>query len=310
MQYNRLLSSGTISIFNSIQEMRSVHETWMSDNYKSVGKPPSIGFVPTMGALHDGHIALIKQARDECDKVVVSIFLNPKQFAANEDLDRYPKTYETDLNRLKDEKVDAVFTPNISTMYPERPEYGTYIHIDNYDKLSEGASRPGFFKGVVTVVTKLFNIVQPSHSYFGQKDGLQCLVIKQLVRDLNIPVTVKILPTSRESDGLAMSSRNVYLNDKERKLAPLLYQSLQMMETLCKEERNVDRLKAKTKEFLIRNGIEQVQYISIADNDTGEELQGGLNDQILSRGVFVSSVIVLGTTRLIDNIVIKKMFVV
>ncbi|MBN1404947.1 MAG: pantoate--beta-alanine ligase, partial [Candidatus Omnitrophica bacterium] len=184
----------------------------------------TIGFVPTMGYLHDGHLSLIKQASKECDIVVVSIFVNPTQFGPNEDLSRYPRDLKRDLNLLRKENTDIVFIPNTAIMYPDG--FKTYVNVEGLGEVLCGVSRPSHFKGVATVVAKLFNLVEPDAAYFGQKDAQQAIIINKMVEDLNMNVNVKVLPIVREKDGLAISSRNIYLNPKNRSNAVILYKSL------------------------------------------------------------------------------------
>ena len=193
-------------VLKTIPEVRNLHNEWIADFYKKNGRFPTVGFVPTMGALHEGHMSLIQQARKNNDFVVSSVFVNPTQFGPNEDFDKYPRQLAQDVELLKKNGADAVFAPERTIMYPEQPPYLSYVTIEGIDQISEGASRPGFYKGVATVVTKLFNIVQPTNAYFGQKDGLQTIVIRQFVRDLNIPVNIVVCPTKRAVYPLLSSS--------------------------------------------------------------------------------------------------------
>ena len=256
----------------------------------------TVGFVPTMGYLHEGHLALIRRARAECDHVVVSIFVNPTQFGANEDLSKYPRDLERDL-RLIEPYTDLAWTPSAEEMYPQG--YQTWVEVEAVTRPLEGTMRPGHFKGVTTVVAKLFNGVQPHKAYFGQKDAQQVAVIRQMVRDLNFPVEIVVCPTSREADGLAMSSRNVYLDPAQRQAATVLFRSLSAAKAAYEQgERDGERLREKMKEILASEPLAQVQYVSCADYDTLEELTVIKGKALLSMAVF------LGKTRLIDNFVL------
>ncbi len=256
----------------------------------------TVGFVPTMGYLHEGHLALIRRARDECDHVVVSIFVNPTQFGPKEDLSKYPRDLERDF-RLIEPFTDMVWTPTPEIMYPTG--YQTWVEVEAMTKPLEGAMRPGHFRGVTTVVAKLFNAVQPHKAYFGQKDAQQVAVIRQMVRDLNFPIEIVVCPTTREPDGLAMSSRNVYLDAEQRKAATVLFRSLSAAKELVEQgERNAEALREKMKEVLAGEPLAEMQYVSCADYDTLEELTEINRKALLSMAVFI------GKTRLIDNIVI------
>ena len=256
----------------------------------------TVGFVPTMGYLHEGHLALIRRARAECDHVIVSIFVNPTQFGANEDLSKYPRDLERDL-RLIEPYTDLAWTPSAEVMYPQG--YQTWVEVEAVTRPLEGTMRPGHFKGFTTVVAKLFNGVQPHKAYFGQKDAQQVAVIRQMVRDLNFPVEIVVCPTLREADGLAMSSRNVYLDPAQRQAATVLFRSLSAAKAAYEQgERDGERLREKMKEILASEPLAQVQYVSCADYDTLEELAVIKGKALLSMAVF------LGKTRLIDNFVL------
>lgn len=271
---------------------------------KKHNRLPIIGFVPTMGALHDGHLSLIKAARKESDFVFSSVFVNPKQFAPHEDFNRYPRNLEADLKVLNAGECDYVFAPETTEMYPEHPKYLTYVTIEGIDSISEGAARPGFFRGVATVVTKLFNIVQPTASYFGQKDGLQAIVIQQFVRDLNIPVKVNVCPIVRETDGLAKSSRNVYLNATERAAAPQLYKSLlAAKEVFMNGERRVEKIREVAVSTLKQEPLFKLDYLSIANALNAQELADVAKTE---DGLFISVAAWMGKTRLIDNVVVRE----
>lgn len=251
-----------------------------------------------MGYLHEGHLALVRQARAECGAVAVSIFVNPTQFAPHEDFTRYPRNLERDLDLLREEQVDLVFTPTPETIYP--PDFGTYVVLADADSVLEGAARPGHFRGVATVVCKLLNIVQPTRAYFGQKDAQQTAVIRQMVRDLNMPYGIVVAPTVREADGLAMSSRNSYLTPEQRRIAPLIYAALCAAEARYRVgERDAGQLRELIAAGLRRAPELQPEYISIADPLTLRELA-----QIGERGALFSLAVRLGNVRLIDNIVV------
>ena len=257
----------------------------------------TVGLVPTMGYLHDGHLSLVRQAREECDHVVVSIFVNPTQFGPKEDLSRYPRDLDRDLSLIQPLGTDLVWIPTAEIMYP--PGYQTWVEAESITRPLEGAMRPGHFRGVTTVVAKLFNAVQPQRAYFGQKDAQQAAVIRQMTRDLSYPIEIVICPIVREPDGLAMSSRNVYLDPEQRKAATVLYRSLSAAkEAYEKGERNAEKIRGRMKEVLADEPLAQVQYVSCADYDTLEELETITDKTLLSMAVFV------GKTRLIDNFVL------
>jgi len=268
----------------TISEVRAFHQqhggTW--------------GLVPTMGALHEGHLSLVRRARAENEQVAVSIFVNPTQFAAGGDFDRYPRPLGRDLELLKLLGVDLVFAPANAEIYP--PNFQTYVTVEGITLPLEGAMRPGHFRGVATVVTKLFNIFQPDRAYFGQKDAQQVAVIKRLVRDLNIPVEIVVGETMREADGLAMSSRNAYLSVEERNAASVLYRALcAARDAFLRGERGGDRLRAMMRDTLQQEPRANVEYVSAADPITLQELEE------IQDGVLLSLAVRFGTTRLIDN---------
>ncbi len=254
-----------------------------------------VGLVPTMGALHAGHMSLVNAAREDCDTVVVTIFVNPTQFAPNEDLDAYPRDLPADLAKLEAAGVDLVFTPTPETMYPSN--YQTFVEVEKVSQGKEGAHRPGHFRGVATIVTKLFNLTQPDAAYFGQKDAQQVAVIKALVRDLNFPLDIVILPIVREADGLAMSSRNVYLNPNERRAATALNRSLQAAAAAYDAgERHPERLRQTALAVLNAEPLAHVDYVSVADAVTLEELTAPSENPIL-----LSLTARVGLPRLLDN---------
>lgn len=259
---------------------------------------PLVGFVPTMGALHEGHLSLIRAARADCKSVVLSIFVNPTQFGPNEDLAKYPRDLDRDLGLIKPLGVDLVWTPTPEIMYPTG--YQTWVEVEAMTKPLEGAMRPGHFKGVTTVVAKLFNGVQPHRAYFGQKDAQQAAVIRQMTRDLNFPFEIVVCPTTREADGLAMSSRNVYLDAEHRKAATVLFRSLNAAKKLYEAgERDAEKLRGKMKEVIAGEPLAQMQYISCSDYDTLEELT------VVKGKALLSMAVMMGKTRLIDNFVLE-----
>ncbi len=257
-----------------------------------------VGLVPTMGYLHKGHLALVKQARAENPSVVVSIFVNPTQFGHREDFRRYPCDTQRDLTLLEKEGTDIVFMPSVAEMYPE--QFNSWIEVSKVTERLEGASRPGHFRGVATVVAKLFNIIEPTRAYFGQKDAQQATVIRKMVTDLNMNLKIIAVPTVREPDGLAMSSRNIYLNPQERQAALALYQSLSLAQKLWLQgERDADRIRQEMKALIQGQPLVDIEYISIADTETLDEL-----DTVKSPSL-VSIAVRIGKTRLIDNIVLE-----
>lgn len=257
----------------------------------------TVGLVPTMGYLHEGHLSLIRRAKDECENVAVSIFVNPSQFGANEDLSKYPRDLERDLSLIEPLGVDLVWTPTPEIMYPTG--YQTWVEVDAITRPLEGSMRPTHFKGVTTVVAKLFNAVQPHKAYFGQKDAQQAAVIRQMTRDLNFPVDVIVCPIVREADGLAMSSRNKYLEGDDRKAATVLFRALSATKELYEGgERNAGALRGKMKEVLASEPRATMQYVSCADYDTLAELD------VIKGKTLLSMAVMLGKTRLIDNFVL------
>ena len=259
--------------------------------------PAPVGFVPTMGYLHEGHLSLVRRARAENASVVASIFVNPTQFGPREDIGAYPRDLQRDLELLEKEKADIVFYPSAGEMYPTN--YNTWVYVEGLTGRLEGASRPGHFRGVTTVVAKLFNIVEADRAYFGQKDAQQALVIKNMVTDLNMNLEVVTLPTLREPDGLAMSSRNTYLNPEQRRAATVLYQSLLLAQNRYADgERDAGRIRQQMTGLIKQEPLAETDYISIADSATLEELD------IIASGALVSLAVRVGKTRLIDNIVL------
>jgi pantoate--beta-alanine ligase len=257
----------------------------------------TVGLVPTMGYLHEGHLSLVRRAKAECDCVVVSIFVNPTQFGANEDLSKYPRDLERDLSLLEPLGVDLVWNPTPEIMYPAG--YQTWVEVEALTRPLEGAIRTSHFKGVTTVVAKLFNTVQPHKAYFGQKDAQQAAVIRQMVRDLNFPIEMIVCPTTREADGLAMSSRNKYLEGADRPAATILFRALSAAKSAYEGgERNAEKLRTVMKDTLASEPRAQPQYISCADYDTLEELD------VVKGKTLLSMAVLFGKTRLIDNFVL------
>ena len=259
--------------------------------------PGPVGFVPTMGALHEGHLSLVRSARAENGSVVVSIFVNPTQFSPSEDFASYPRDLKRDLSLLESESVDLVFTPPTDELYPEG--YSTWVTVESLTRRLEGASRPTHFRGVATIVTKLFNIIRPDRAYFGQKDAQQALVIRRMIADLNLPIELRICPTVREEDGLALSSRNAYLSEKERRAAVVLYRGLELAERMFFEgERDADRIRRAIRELISSEPLAEIDYVSVADIETLAELKK------LDRPALVSLAVRFSRTRLIDNTIL------
>ncbi|MDW8145556.1 MAG: pantoate--beta-alanine ligase [Roseiflexaceae bacterium] len=254
----------------------------------------TVGLVPTMGYLHEGHLSLVRRARAENDHVITTIFVNPTQFGPTEDLASYPRDLPRDLALLEAEKVDLVFAPDVAEMYP--PGFSTFVDVGPIAAPLEGAARPGHFRGVATVVCKLFNISMPHRAYFGQKDAQQTLVIRRMTLDLNLPVEIVVCPIVREPDGLAMSSRNVYLSPEERRAATVLFRALQaVQERFHAGERNGDALRAVMRAVIDAEPLAHLDYVSVADVDDLHELEEVTNRALASLAVRI------GTTRLIDN---------
>lgn len=280
--------------------------------------PPgtTVGFVPTMGCLHEGHMHLVQEARAQCDRVLVSIFVNPTQFGPNEDFDRYPRTFDHDIKLLKHNGVEALFYPSVSSIYPERADDapitskssatnalagGTFVEVVGKSHQLEGAFRPTHFRGVATVCTKLFNLVQPTKAFFGQKDAQQCAVLRSIICDLFMPLEMVVCPTTREPDGLAMSSRNRYLTPEQRRIAPRLYQGLCAAQSAYKQgERDAATLLFIARDFITQEPAIEVQYLSLAHPRTLAELK-----QVEPAvGALFSGTIRVGNTRLLDNLLL------
>jgi len=262
-------------------------------------KGKTIGFVPTMGALHEGHLSLIRRARRENDAVVVSIFVNPAQFGPREDLKKYPRDLNRDTRLCSKEGVDILFYPNAKEIYPDN--YRTYVQVEALSDLLCGKSRAGHFKGVATIVTKLFNLISPNIAYFGLKDAQQAIIIKKMVGDLNIPTKIKVLPIVRERDGLAMSSRNTYLNKKERLDALVLSQSLKLSKNLIKRGvKDTGVIIHKMGKLIRGKKTAKIDYISVVNLENLESLRK------IKKNCLIAIAVWIGKTRLIDNIVIRN----
>ena len=258
-----------------------------------------LALVPTMGALHEGHLALVRRAREENETLAATIFINPAQFGPQEDLSAYPRDLDRDLELLRLEGTDLVFMPSVEDMYP--PGFDTWVEVSGLSEVLEGAHRPGHFRGVATVVAKLFNVIRPNRAYFGQKDGQQVAVIRKMVRDLDLGLEVVVVPTVREADGLALSSRNVYLTEDQRRAATVIYRALCAAESLWRQgQRDGERLRLEA--IRVLEGaplVERIDYVSLADADTLEELE-----QVSGRAM-VSVAVQLGKTYLIDNVILE-----
>jgi pantoate--beta-alanine ligase len=258
---------------------------------------PPLGLVPTMGFLHEGHLSLVKRAKAECKSVGVSIFVNPTQFGDGEDLEAYPRDLPRDLRLLEEEGVDLVWVPTIEDVYPTDSQ--SWVVVEELTKELDGGRRPGHFRGVTTVVAKLFNAFQPDRAYFGQKDAQQALVIRRMVKDLLLPIEIVVCPIVREEDGLAMSSRNAYLNPEQRRAAIVLHHALgDAVERFKNGERDAEVLRGRMLAVIEDEPLARSQYVSVADPDTLEEAQGEIQIALLSMAVYI------GETRLIDNVML------
>ena len=279
-----------MKILRSVEEMRAASRLVRKNGRR-------LGFVPTMGALHEGHLSLVRAAKAQSDVVAASIFVNPLQFGPNEDLAKYPRTFECDCELLEEEGVEFLFAPSGEEMHP--PGATTYVVVEGLSEKLCGKSRPGHFRGVTTVVTKLFNIVEPDRAFFGQKDAAQVAIMRGMVRDLHMPTEIIVEPIVREPDGLAMSSRNAYLNAAERKSALVLLRSLARVRTLFEQrERRSERLISKGRlEFATEPAV-KLDYFEIVDPDTLDPVSE------ISQPALVAVAAFVGTTRLIDNVVL------
>lgn len=260
----------------------------------------TIGFVPTMGALHEGHLKLVEEARQMCDVVIVSIFVNPAQFNEKEDFNKYPRDLTSDAALLTEYQVDYIFAPDREEIYPEN--FSTYVYVENLTETLEGASRPGHFRGVATVVTILFNTIRPDFAYFGQKDAQQVSVIKRLTRDLGFDTEIVVLPIVREESGLAMSSRNARLSDEERQKAVIIYKALRAAKIAAKNgERDASDLAEIVRQTIESEPLAQIDYVAVVDNDTLEPIE-----KIGESAVLIAVAASFGKVRLIDNTIINR----
>ncbi|HPB59323.1 MAG TPA: pantoate--beta-alanine ligase [Candidatus Saccharicenans sp.] len=255
----------------------------------------TIGFVPTMGYLHEGHLSLVREAKKRNDRAAVSIFVNPKQFGPAEDYNVYPRDFNRDAALLEKEGVDLIFYPAVEEMYPAG--YKTYVEVEDLENRLCGRSRPGHFRGVCTVVLKLFNLIQPDEAYFGWKDAQQVIILKKMVEDLNLPVKIRPMPLIREKDGLALSSRNIYLNPQERQASVVLYRSLELAEEIIKNgERQAARIRQQMVNLISAEPLARIDYVEIVDPQTLEPLVTIDGDALVAVAVY------FGRTRLIDNL--------
>ena len=284
-----------MQILSDISELRTTVRQMRSGSEQPT--PRTVGFVPTMGALHAGHRSLVQAARQRCDVVVVSIFVNPTQFGPNEDFSRYPRTLEQDCDMLKAENVAVVFTPTAEAMYPSGAS--SFVDVEGVSDRLDGASRPGHFRGVATVVAKLFHIVQPDFSFFGQKDAAQVAVLRKMVRELDFPLEIIVCPTAREPDGLAMSSRNRYLSAEERRQALTLFRALHSAETqAARGEHRASALLQTMRATLQEEPAIRVDYIAVVDANTLLPIDD------VDAGALLAIAAYVGNTRLIDNVLL------
>jgi pantoate--beta-alanine ligase len=279
-----------LKIFTTIKEMRAACRAVR-------GNGARLGFVPTMGALHEGHLSLVRSARNSCDAVAASIFVNPAQFGPSEDLAKYPRSFERDRELLEKDGVELLFAPSVEEMYPAGA--ATWITVEGLSNKLDGRSRPGHFRGVTTVVAKLFHVVEPDAAFFGQKDAAQVAIIRRMVRDLNFAVEIVVVPIVREPDGLAMSSRNAYLDAQQRKQGLVLHRSLMLVKKLSDQgERNAAKLAAAAREELATEPGARLDYFEIVNPDTLDPVED------TSRGALATVAAFVGTTRLIDNVLL------
>lgn len=283
-----------MEIINRRQRMTSVARKLRREQDRT------IGLVPTMGALHEGHLSLVREARRMCDKVIVSVFVNPTQFGPAEDFEHYPRDLTKDTALLTDYNVDYIFAPSPEEIYPR--DFSTYVNVGGLSKLLEGESRPGHFRGVATVVAILLNTVRPDFAFFGQKDAQQAVIIKRMVRDLAFDTEIVVLPTVREDSGLAISSRNLYLDEEEQRSATVIHRALkQAKEAFKKGERHPGRLADVVRTTIETEPRVRVDYVSVIDAETLEKI-----DRVDDRPTLIAVAAYVGKTRLIDNIIINK----
>lgn len=279
-----------MKLVKTIDEMRGFRKATRKNGNR-------FGLVPTMGALHEGHLSLVRAARDNSDIVAVSIFVNPTQFGPNEDFAKYPRNLENDSALLERDQVDVIFAPSVEDMYPAGAV--TWVTVEGMSDRLCGRSRPGHFRGVTTVVSKLFHIIEPDAAFFGQKDAAQIAIIRRMVRDLNVPVSIEVCPIIRESDGLALSSRNAYLNPEERKSAMVLHRALQHTQKLFDHgERDSAKLIAAGKQEFVKEPSARLDYFEIVEPDTLEPVPSIAKRALIAVAAFI------GNTRLIDNILV------
>lgn len=276
-----------MKILKTVHDVRKLVNQWKKES-------KTIGLVPTMGYLHEGHLSLIEKCKKENDKVIVSIFVNPTQFGENEDLTSYPKDIKRDSSLCENLGVDLIFNPDASEMYQDPC---TFVNIESLSNHLCGKSRPIHFRGVCTVVSKLFIIINPDNAYFGQKDAQQLAIIKKMVKDLNFDINIVGCPIVREEDGLAKSSRNVYLNPKERKAALCLSKAINVGKTLANTETNADKIKSEMRKIIEAEPLAKIDYIEIVDNDTMQPVSKMKENTLAAMAVFI------GKTRLIDNFI-------
>jgi pantoate--beta-alanine ligase len=274
--------------------------SWMKETVRQArAENHVIGFIPTMGALHEGHLSLIRRARVDCSRVYASIFLNPTQFGPNEDLSKYPKTFESDVEKLTSAGVEVLFAPEINEIYP--PGFRTYVNVEGLSERLEGRSRPGHFRGVATVVLKLFEIVQPQFAYFGRKDAQQVRILQQMATDLNLNAEIVVCPIVRELDGLALSSRNTYLSSEERRAATVLQRALsEARRELNAGTRDALQLQTALRKVLSNETLARVDYVEMVDAESFEPISS-----IGARPVYALLAVFIGKTRLIDNLFIE-----
>ena len=281
-----------LKIYTSIDEMRRASRAFRQSWRR-------LGFVPTMGALHEGHLSLIRAARSSADIVAASIFVNPTQFGPSEDLSKYPRSFERDCDLLQSEGVELLFAPSVEEMYPAGAV--TWVTVEELSNKLDGRSRPGHFRGVTTVVSKLFHIVEPDVAFFGQKDAAQVAIIRRMVRDLNLPVHITVCPIVREPDGLAMSSRNAYLDPEQRKEALVLQRSLLLVQQLIEQgEGSASNLIAAGRQEFANEPSVRLDYFEIVNPDTLDPIQAIDDCALIAVAAYV------GSTRLIDNLLIRR----
>jgi len=281
-----------MEIIRTVSWMKQVAQQSRAENHV-------VGFVPTMGALHEGHLSLLRRAKAECSRVFASIFLNPTQFGPNEDLSKYPRTFESDVAKLETAGVDVLFAPDPKVIYP--PGFSTYVTVEGLSERLEGRSRPGHFRGVATVVLKLFEIVQPHFAFLGRKDAQQARILQRMSLDLNLDVELQICAIMREPDGLALSSRNAYLDADERRAATVLYLAL---EAACREVgagiRDALTLQSTTRDVLAKEKRARVDYVEVVDANSFEPVA-----RIGSHPTYILLAVFIGKTRLIDNVLLE-----